>query len=160
MFAVCIFSVGILAIYTMQLKSIDGNANAFAVNENSNWASNRIEQLLTLPYRDPLLEDTDGDGTGQDDGDGTGENIILNGIDDDDNGDSVIDADERFGLYHDTDSTADHHETSPDGLSTIYWNVAVDVPIPNTKTIRVIVIPKQQRTDRHVAFEYEKTDII
>jgi len=50
--AVAIFSIGILAVGTMQLRSTGGNTNARIGTEASVWAQDRVETLMLLPYTD------------------------------------------------------------------------------------------------------------
>ena len=64
-----IFAVGILGVATMQITSIKGNSKSRLISEASNIGADRIEMFLSLDYDDPLLDDDDGDGTG--DGGGT-----------------------------------------------------------------------------------------
>ena len=50
--------------------------------------------------------------------------------------------------------------TASDGQdgSDIYWNIAVDYPVPNTKTIKIFVIPPSSA--KTVEMTYIKADII
>lgn len=47
-----IFSIGLLAIATLTISSISGNATARRVMESSSLASDRIEKLMAVPYED------------------------------------------------------------------------------------------------------------
>ena len=58
------------------------------------------------------------------------------------------------GLADSTTATADGSETSPDGVYTLLWNVAVNRPIYKTKTIRVIVTSQRSGTGSLVDIEY------
>jgi type IV pilus assembly protein PilV len=82
-----IFSIGILAVASMQMSSVKGNAAARRITEKTALAENQIEYLLKLPYGhndlDPAqnphettqgvygvnwnVSDTDLDGDGTDD---------------------------------------------------------------------------------------------
>lgn len=53
--AMAIFSVGILAVGSMQLISINSNARARMHTEGYTWVVDRIEWLTTLPYDDAEL---------------------------------------------------------------------------------------------------------
>jgi len=121
--AITVFAIGILALGSMQISSMNGNADAQRITDASVLAQDQLEEVMALDYDDPLLNDDDSDGTNQDaDDDG----------DDDDGGD--------FGL-NDT--------TNPDGSTQIqigtsraynvFWNVAVDEPATGNKIIRIIV---------------------
>ena len=119
--AMAILSIGIFALYSMQLTSIDGNARANYLTTASYWVSDKIEDIILMDYDD--LNDGDGDGTNQDTG-------PFDGVDDD-GGD--------FGLEDVDTLTADGSEVSPDTHYRIFWNVAEDQPMDNLKTVRVHV---------------------
>ncbi len=53
--AMAIFSIGILGVGTMQLRSSTGNTSARIRTEASTWAQDRVETLMLLPYNDVLL---------------------------------------------------------------------------------------------------------
>ena len=53
--AMAIFSIGILAIGSMQVTSINSNARARMHTEGYTWVGNRIEGLTTLSYDDDDL---------------------------------------------------------------------------------------------------------
>lgn len=60
--AISILTIGILAVASMQIGAIRGNAFAGGVTEAATWAGDGIEKLMRLSWNDPLLQDTDGDG--------------------------------------------------------------------------------------------------
>lgn len=53
--ALAIFSIGILAVGSMQLRSTGGNTNARVLTEASIWCQDRVETLMSYPYTDPNL---------------------------------------------------------------------------------------------------------
>ena len=53
--ALAIFSIGILAVGTMQLSSTSGNTSARIYTESSVWAQDMVEMLMQLDYDDPQL---------------------------------------------------------------------------------------------------------
>ena len=56
LFAIAIFSIGILAVSSMQISSINNNASARMRTEATMLASEKVEELMSLPdYNDPLL---------------------------------------------------------------------------------------------------------
>ena len=119
--AIGILSFGILAVATMQVSAIRGNAVAEWDTEATTWAGDQIENLACLAWDDALLQDADGDG--------------VNGLDDtgfDNNAGTAGDGDQAPVVQ---------------GRYTIQWNVADNVLIGNTKTVHVIVT----WTDRGVA---------
>lgn len=54
--AISIFSIGILAVGTMQIASIRGNTSARTHTEAATWAADRVERLMALPYNHPDLD--------------------------------------------------------------------------------------------------------
>ena len=53
--AMAIFSIGILGVGTMQIRSTEGNTSARIRTEASTWAQDRVETLMLLSYGDVLL---------------------------------------------------------------------------------------------------------
>lgn len=137
--ALVIFAVGILGVATMQITSIQGNSKGRQISEASNVAADRIENILSLDYFDLILADVDGDGTNED--------VDNDGVDDDGG---------NFGLDDliNPDGTAD---SDGDGTNDVFWNIAVDFPLTNTKTIKIFVDPPG--TGRNVEMTYIKMDI-
>jgi len=103
--AIAVLTIGILALYQMQVTAIQGNATAQGLTGSSVQASDQVETLFNLPYGDVSLNDTNGNG--------------IAGLD-------------NIG------ATADYSVV--DGQFTVNWNVALNTPVPNTKTIRVITV--------------------
>jgi len=52
-----IFSIGFLAVGSLQIKAISNNASARMQTEATACAVDRLERLLTLPYDDPNLDE-------------------------------------------------------------------------------------------------------
>ena len=149
--AVGVLTIGLLAMQVMQGMSIGENTKSGAITAKSMLAAGQIEQIMALDYDSNLLDDDDGDGTNQD--------LNLDGEDDDDDNDvSSTGPDEDFGLRHSeccrdgggntVDAfgipvpgcvdVADGCISNPNEEYEIYWNVAVDYPVENTKTINTI----------------------
>jgi prepilin-type N-terminal cleavage/methylation domain-containing protein len=175
--AIAVLSIGILAMQAMQGISIEENSKSSSISNKSNLAASRIEQIINLDYGDPSLDDTDGDGTGQD-------ISPLDGRDDDDDGDpNTMGVNEEFGLRHwqcwDNGGVlqdafgvavpgcirvADHAAVFEDFA--IYWNVADNQPSENTKTINIIVVDPGDPFDPNrmpelrAEYTYVKADII
>jgi type IV pilus assembly protein PilV len=117
--ALAIFAIGILGVAKMQLSAISGNSSSRGWTEAATIGQQQMEILMSLPYDDPLLLDTQNDGTNQD---------TNNDGEDNDGG--------NFGL--DETTTPDHSAT----INTVYnlfWNIAVDEPVTDAKKIRMIV---------------------
>jgi type IV pilus assembly protein PilV len=130
--AIALLTIGILGAAAMQISSLRGNSHANRITVASNWGVNRIEQIIAQKYDDVDLRDDDSIGNTANNPDGAG------------------------GLNDMTDATADGREISPDGLYTIYWNVAEDDIMPNTKSIRVIILRTQGGQTTTVTMNYVK----
>lgn len=59
MLAVCILSIGLLAIASMHVSAIDGNSNSRRLTEAMNYTQDKLEELQTLSYSDDLLKSGD-----------------------------------------------------------------------------------------------------
>ncbi len=121
--AISILTVGLLAVASMQVAGMNTNAHARNVTEGINWAQDKLEELIALPYDDPNnmgLIDTDNDG--------------------------------NLGLGNATAATADYSETR--GIFTIYWNIADNSPVANSKSIRIIVTWPDRSVTRRVLLNY------
>ena len=70
------------------------------------------------------------------------------------------DGDGPAGLGDRTATTADGSETSPDGVYTLFWNIAENRPMYRTKIIRVIVTSQRAGTGNLVDVEYVKHENI
>ncbi len=141
MISMLILIFGILAYLAMQAAAISGNQTGANITGKANWAADRIEQLIAMPYDDLVALDNDKDGTNQD----------PLGIGKDNSGN------DNFGLNDDTVATADGNATSPDSTYTIFWNVAVDKPLEDMVTVHVLVESrKQTKIQKTVEFEYIK----
>ena len=142
--AITILAFGLLAVATMQATSIKGNSQAISITEGVTIAQDKIEEFIGLDYNHADISDTDNDGTSQD-------TAPDDGVDDDGG---------NFGLDNTTGAgvaAADH--TDSYGRYNIYWNVAVDEPINNMKTIRVIVQWTDRQGAKGATVDYMKADI-
>lgn len=110
--AISILAIGLLAVASMQGSASKNNVFAGSRTEAATLAADQMERLLSLDWDDTLLGDADSDGTA-----GLGNSGF------DDNPATQGDADHRI----------------IQGKYTIYWNVADDAIIADTKTINVIV---------------------
>lgn len=48
--AIAIFTIGILAVASMQISAINGNESAGSLTGATTWGQDKIEELLALPY--------------------------------------------------------------------------------------------------------------
>jgi len=172
--AMAILTIGILSLQMMQVRSIDENSDAGGISAKSMMAASFIEDIMRLKYLDDSLLDSDGDGTSQDNN--------LDGLDDQDDGNiNSNQVNEDFGLKD--------WQCCPDGMDRpggnpvpgcirkadhcdtydqydVYWNIAVNHPVQNTKTINIIVVDQKDkktaglRAINRAEYTYIKDDII
>ena len=138
--AIAILAFGLMAVATMQVTAIKTNATASGISQGMTLAQAKVEELMNLSYS--ALIDTTGDGTDEDDGFG-----LNNTVDpaDECNNDPVSD-----GFWPDDwDCSASYR---------LFWNIAVDEPVTNSKTIRVIVTWTERGKDKRIALDFVKTD--
>ena len=121
---ITVFAIGILALTIMQIGAVKGNSSAGSLTEASTVGQDKMEELMSLNYLDPLLDDTDGDGTAG-----------LN--------DAAIATADRTDTY--TGTTNIQYN--------IFWNIAVDNPFTNTKTLRVLVNWNERGRQRTVTMD-------
>lgn len=158
--AMAILSFGLLAIATMQASSIKGNSQAIGITEAITLAQDKVEELMRLPYNNAADNDDPLD-------DYCAFNAASNGTNQDVNDDGVdeVGADLNFGLNDTVDGggnvLADASELNVNGTRyDLYWNIAVDEPIANVKTVRIIVLWSDRGTQKSAAVDFMKADII
>ncbi len=120
--AMTIFAIGILALAAMQITAIKGNSSAREMTEASNVAQSKMEELITIPFDDAQLDDTNGNGQAGLDSP-TMDDVIAAGP----------------ALIPAGGAGPDHaQQVNPNGTRDyyLYWNVT---PGANWKTISVIV---------------------
>lgn len=132
LFGMTVFMIGMLGVIALNISSLKSNTFSGNMSEAVIIAGDTIEELMTLDFDHAFLDDTDGDGTGED---------LLPDLPGQRDGDGVDDDGGNFGL---DDTGADADNSTPgvgkNGIYTVYWNVAVDEPLPEkTKTVTVIV---------------------
>jgi len=136
--AVVFFALGILSLYRLQAGSVQTNSQSNMITQATLLAQSRMEQLLALPYLAPPLLDTDRDGTNQDPERDLFDNVTIDG-----SGSGLAET-SGFGLS-DTNGAGISASDGSDplnpinGIYSVYWNIAVDYQVADTKTIRVIV---------------------
>jgi len=138
--AMVVLTIGVFALYSMQVVGIRGNSLGNSISTATNISSQQVEDLISRTFDDEdRLVDTNGDGTNQD--------PDKNGIDEQGGG--------NFGLDN-VDAAADYSNVTDDGFYTVFYNVAVDVPLPKAKTIQVIVRDNTRRMQNTVTMQYIK----
>ncbi len=123
MVAVGIMTIAFVGLATMQVTTINGNAIANHVTTGITLAQDKMEELNSLDFNDPELNDN---------------NTANNG--------NLRDARDDFTVVGTIASADDgHRETgidesgNPGGMYNRLWNVADNTPIAGQKTIVVIV---------------------
>ena len=127
--AIAIFSIGILAVVSLQVSSMNLNASSRRLTEATALASERMERLLTVPYNHANLMDSQNEGDH-----GHGENGL--------------------GFIGENGNEADFQETI--GIYNVFWNIAENQFINNTKTLRVIVVYNNLGEQRQVVLQHVK----
>jgi type IV pilus assembly protein PilV len=61
--AIAVFAIGILAVGKMQITAIKGNYFANDLTKATTLAQDRMEELISLSYADPLNNDTNDNGS-------------------------------------------------------------------------------------------------
>jgi type IV pilus assembly protein PilV len=144
---------GLLAIATMQATSVKGNAQAIGITEAISLAQDKVEGLMRLPYDDPADNDDPLDDNGGGTSNGTNQDGDADGVDDDGG---------NFGLDDTVDGGGNviADESEVNGRYTLYWNIAVDQPLNNVKTVRIIVVWSERGTAKRVVVDSMKSNII
>jgi type IV pilus assembly protein PilV len=151
--AMAILAFGLLAIATMQATSVKGNSQAIGITEAVSLAQDKVEELMRLPYDDPADNDDPLDDNGGGASNGTNQDADDDGADDDGG---------NFGLDDTVDGGGNviADELEVNGRYTIYWNIAVDEPLNNVKTVRIIVVWTDRGTEKRAVVDFMKSNII
>lgn len=122
--AIVVLSVGLLAVSLLQIGAMKGNSNAIGRTMGVSLAQSYMDDLKSRSLDDSLL------------------------VDNGDNGDNLNDG-QASGGSAPVPASADHSAgqiTADDGRAyTVFWNVADDVPVNGSKTVRVFVYWNDQR---------------
>ena len=140
--AIAILAFGLMAVATMQVTAIKTNAVASGMSQGLTLAQDKAEELMNLSYS--TLIDTTGDGTDEDDGFG-----LNNTVDPADECNNEPVSDGFWPADPSWDCTAKYR---------LFWNVAVDEPVADSKIIRVIVIWTERGKDKRISLDFIKTD--
>lgn len=147
MIAMVVMGIGLLGIISLLTNSTGENSMARTVTEAATFSAERLEMLLATTYSDPLLTDTNNDGIAGLNRPFTDQPLLPGQTIPDGN---YIFAPNLAGL------PPDFQLTSPDGSYTICWNVAIDTPFRNVKTVRVTVISTGRGAQRVVPITFTK----
>ena len=132
-----VFAIGMLAVLTLQTTSIGGNSTGYAITGATSIAAEQLGHLVGMPYDHPFLVDPPAAGINYAGFDGLRSPLPRT---------SIVPVNSMLHTVPDiANYTSDYTATSADDLFTIYWNIAENYPINNTKTIQVIVIKYRSR---------------
>ena len=131
--ATAIFSIGILAVFSMQLSAVKSNTNARHSTTVLTIAKDRVEDLIDLPYDHADLTGAAAPG-------------IVHAPD---AGADVIDNDE--------DGQID--EAGEAGQISITWTVIDDQPLLGTKSVRVTAVRSVSSRQRTAALDFIKANM-
>lgn len=154
MVAMAVLTIGILALYAMQVSAIQGNSTASQITRAATDGANNLENIFAMDYVADL-KDLDGDGTGADlaPNDGVDDNGQNFGLQDTQ---CCPDGNDPFGnpvAGCGVEGMADGCAQGQDGYA-VYWNVAVNEPIRDTKRVVVSVVRTDRGVSKKVEFEY------
>ena len=138
--ALGLLGFGLLAVATMQVTAIKTNAMAIGMSQGLTLAQAKAEELMNLSYN--ALSDTTGNGTDENEGFG-----LNNTVDPADECSTPV----SDGFWPNPwDCTAKYR---------LFWNVAVDEPVADSKIIRVIVIWTEREKNKRISLDFIKTDL-
>ena len=123
-----IFAIGILGASVLLINTIKGNAVSIRLSAATQLASKQMEEIMLIDYA--ALTDDDGDG--------------LAGLDD-----AATDTADGMRLNLKGGGVAERYN--------LFWNVAEDWPVAETKTVRVIVTWHGGNRDKRTAFDLVRT---
>ena len=133
---ITIFMIGMLGVTALNISSLKSNTFSGNMSEAVYQAADKLEEMMATDYDD--LDDID-------DGDGQLGDWDNDGLDDDDPADTDAPVTYKDGVLNfglddiEGDADASEEGIGKNDIYMVYWNVAVDEPVPNTTTVNVIV---------------------
>ena len=152
--AIVILIIGIISLYTMQVGAIHGNTRADSVSHLSNWATDRIEQMISdqtnydeLVQKSVVGAGCDADGDGIDDTNprrqcGLNNPLVAPGGQEPDYRQLGWNCDQYLNGNNNLWSPSLCFDDTTNGNGLIFVNIAPDMPAPNITTIRVKVVTR------------------
>jgi prepilin-type N-terminal cleavage/methylation domain-containing protein len=144
--AIVILGIGILALYTMQVGAIQANSRAASVSRLSSWATDRIEHFLAKPptYQELTLQKPITDPGNEDNAArefGLNDPLVRGGNNQEPN---YLQLGLNCQAYENDANIvrADQCQASPDGRGLVFFNIAPDVPVTGTTTVRAKVVTR------------------
>ena len=175
--AISILSIGILAMYSMQLAAVHTNYLGGSVTQSGNFSSSQIEEIYSLDYSADRLskdqkgkavlqyQDDDGakDAYGVDTGKDTDKKLLNNDLPTElSNGLPRDFGLNRTGLNkkRQSDPAQQPDWITVDGRFLVAYNVVQDLPIKGIKKIRVHTLDTSTSMQNPVSFDLLKNDDI
>ena len=129
MIALAIFSIGFLAYSGLQISATKANTKSRWLTQAVTCATDRIEQLLDLPYTHADLS-------------ADKKHVLPNNAD---------------GIDNDSDGRIDEPDES--GSLDFEWTVTDDAPLANVKTINITITWSSPYGQNTMNLEYYKADL-
>lgn len=151
--AMTVLTIGIFALYSMQVASMRGNHVANVISQASNLAAQQLEDLQIRKFEGLRLKDRNKNseiGSDPDKAMGMGDFGLDDGV--------ALKPNGEFYPIDECERQADRCEDTKDGLYRIIWNVADDYPVIGLKTIRMHVRSKANPQLRPVTYELIRND--
>ncbi len=127
--AITVLSIGLLAVASMQISAMWGNAIAKDYTESTDRVQDAVEKIYSLSFTDEMLSDADGDG--------------VDGLDDTGGGaDWSITDNPRYTIYWN-----------------VAANWAGGNSMTGVNTIRVIVVWQERGSQKRYSFDLMRTRI-
>lgn len=119
--AMTILAIGLLAVATMQITSIEQNTKSYSQTGAATLGQKIIEDLLLLKYNSDLLKDEDGDG--------------ISGLNDGTSSSADYEKVQKIAgrTYQ------------------IFWNISENDPVKETKTICIIIKLQEKGQTSNIA---------
>ena len=169
--AISILTIGIMAMYSMQLAAVHTNYLGGSVTQSGNFTSSQVEENYSLQYSDKMVsrnqqnkavrkyDNTKVDGSDATYGVDPDTTRLSNGLQKD------------FGLNRTglnrnrqaesaPDQQPDQVRTTDDGRFRVSYNVVEDLPIKGIKKIRVHTLDTGTAMENPVSFDLLKNDNI
>ncbi len=139
--AMVILTIGIFALYSMQISSITGNSHASHLTIAATWDVDQIEKFVGMDIDDSPKD------------------IDNNGIAGLANSDCCQNGNDPSGVNVPGCVAKADGCGARDGYF-VYWNVAVNAPMTDTRIIQVSVRDRSQTLSTPVVFQYIKNENI
>lgn len=140
--AMVILTIGILTLFSMQISAIRGNSHASHLTTAATWNADQIEKFVGMDIADDSLRDIDGNG-------------ILGLA----NSDCCQSGNDPSGVNVPGCVAMADGCMQKDGYF-VYWNVAANAPMIDTRIIQVSVRDRSQALFAPVVFQYIKNENI